>query len=89
MLKVVALCIGIATIVVSEDIVTSESEDVDPVLEVLLRSRRSAKAAVCKYKKGDWSPCDEKVFVSKILEIMLICYHYLLNSLLLIAISLP
>ena len=30
---------------------------------LLLRTKREAKAVVCKYKKGDWSQCDSLVMV--------------------------
>ena len=36
------------------EIVRELSDDED----ILIRSRRSAKAEVCKYKKGNWSECD-------------------------------
>ena len=43
------------------EIVRELSDDED----ILIRSRRSAKAEVCKYKKGNWSECDKKIMVSK------------------------
>ena len=33
--------------------------------EVLVRSKRSASSDVCKYKKGDWSQCDQLTQVAK------------------------
>ena len=30
---------------------------------VVIRSRRSAKIDVCKYKKGAWSDCDQMLMV--------------------------
>ena len=35
---------------------------------VVIRSRRSAKTEeVCKYKKGEWSECDQMLMVSLLL----------------------
>ena len=42
--------------------VFSSSEDGQ---HVLVRARRSAE--VCKYKKGEWSPCDTMVMVSTVI----------------------
>ena len=62
--------------VVSEDIIESESREeisnhhIETVKEhvdgedVVIRSRRSANADVCKYKKGEWSDCDLMLMVS-------------------------
>ena len=65
------------TAVLSHDLAQAEARDevTDPKVEkvkqltdgenILSRSRRSAKAILCKYKKGNWSQCDKKVMVSK------------------------
>ena len=64
------------TAVFSNDLAQLESRDevTEPSVEIirelgdgehiLIRSRRSAKITVCKYKKGNWSQCDKKVMVS-------------------------
>ena len=31
---------------------------------VVIRSRKSAMTEVCKYKKGEWSDCDQMIRVS-------------------------
>ena len=36
---------------------------------ILVRSRRSVKTDVCKFKKGDWSACDKLVMVSTTAEV--------------------
>ena len=71
------ICLFYITAVFSTDLAQIETRDevTDPNVEIvkeltddeniLLRSRRSAKTAVCKYKKGNWSQCDKKVMVSK------------------------
>ena len=70
----------------SEDNIESESREeisnhyIESVKEladgehVVIRSRRSAmtEVDVCKYKKGEWSACDQMVMVSNT--------TYLLNS---------
>ena len=60
----------------SEDIIESENREevnnhyIETVKEyvdgehVVIRSRRSAKTDVCKYKKGEWSDCDQMLMVS-------------------------
>ena len=65
------------TAVICNDLAQAEARDEvsDPNVEkvkeltdgkdILIRSRRSPKTAVCKYKKGNWSQCDKKVMVSK------------------------
>ena len=47
---------------ISKDII-SDAED------ILTRPRRPAQPEVCKYKKGEWSPCDDKVMVSEYKEL--------------------
>ena len=67
--------------VLSEDIIESESKEeisnhyIETVKDhvdgehVVIRSRRSAKTEVdvCKYKKGEWSECDQMLMVSLLL----------------------
>ena len=60
----------------SEDIIESENREevnnhyIETVKEhvdgehVVIRSRRSAMADMCKYKKGEWSSCDQMLMVS-------------------------
>ena len=33
--------------------------------DALTRSSRSVKPDTCKYKKGEWSPCDQMLMVRK------------------------
>ena len=35
--------------------------------DVVIRSRRSAMPDLCKYKKGEWSDCDQMLMVSLLL----------------------
>ena len=44
-----------------DDISTNLISDAE---DILTRSKRSATPDVCKYRKGEWSPCDDKVMVS-------------------------
>ena len=73
----VLICLFCITAVLSHDLAQIETrgEVTEPGVEIvrelsdgeniLIRSRRSAKTGVCKYKKGNWSECDKKVMVSK------------------------
>ena len=47
--------------VTAEDISANKNSDGE---DILARSRRQTKTDVCRYKKGDWSPCDDKITVS-------------------------
>ena len=62
MLYLLVLVLSVNT-AVSNAVDTSESRDdltdhLGDDEDILARSRRSAKPGLCKYKKGEWSPCD-------------------------------
>ena len=56
--------LNISAIAASETADDISTDNISDGAQILARSRISVKTGGCKYKKGKWSKCDEKVMVS-------------------------